>query len=249
MTESNRGSIKADHLCVLVHGLWGTPKHMNAVAQFLRAEYDQDKLHILVPERNQGTFTYDGIETGGERACAEIEAEIAAIQKRGGKVTKLSVVGYSLGGLVARFAVGLLHAKGALDDLECMNFTAFASPFLGARSPLKGFMGHLWNTLGSRSLSTSGQQLFGVDSFRDTGRPLVAVLADPNSIFMAGLARFKRRVLYANIVNDRTAVYYTTHISKTDPYTDMSKVQVKYVEGYEGTILDPYDPVSPAPEM
>jgi Putative serine esterase (DUF676) len=42
------------------------------------------------------------------------------------------------------------------------------------------------------------------------------VLADPESIFIKGLAQFERRTLYANIVNDRSAVYYTTGISKTD---------------------------------
>lgn len=94
----------------------------------------------------------------------------------------------------------------------------------------------------------SGRQLFGVDKFRDTGKPLLAVLADPNSIFISGLARFKRRTLYANIVNDRTAVYYTTGLDKTDPYTDLDKVKVNYVKGYEDVILDPINPVSPAPQ-
>lgn len=73
------------------------------------------------------------------------------------------------------------------------------------------------------------------------------MLADPNSIFMLGLARFKRRTLYANIVNDRSAVYYTTLIAKTDPYTDVTKVRVNYVKGYEEVVLDPENPVSPRP--
>jgi hypothetical protein len=93
----------------------------------------------------------------------------------------------------------------------------------------------------------SGRQLFGIDRFRDTGKPLLAVLADPNSIFMSGLARFKRHTLYTNIVNDRSAVYYTTGIAKTDPYTDLSKVTVRYLQGFEDVILDPLDPVSPRP--
>lgn len=104
----------------------------------------------------------------------------------------------------------------------------------------------MFNVLGARTLSVSGRQLFGVDKFRDTGKPLIAVLADPKSIFMTGLARFKRRSLYANITNDRTAVWYTTSISKTDPYTDLSKVKVNYLRGYENVILDPVDPVRPA---
>ena len=93
---------------------------MANIAKCLRTQYPADELHILVAKRNSGSFTYDGIELGGERVCAEIEEELQAIAERGGKIRKLSVVGYSLGGLVARYAVGLLDAKGILDTVECM---------------------------------------------------------------------------------------------------------------------------------
>ncbi|KAK0719738.1 putative serine esterase-domain-containing protein [Lasiosphaeris hirsuta] len=245
--EYSGGSIEADHLCVLVHGLWGNPLHMASVAKSLRAQHPREKVYILVAKRNSGSFTYDGIELGGERVCLEIEEELEAIKSRGGNIKKISIVGYSLGGLVARYAIGLLFARGVLDSLECMNFTAFASPFLGVRSPLRGWGNSVWNVLGARSLCMSGRQLFGIDEFRDTGKPLLAVLADPKSIFMSGLVKFQRRTLYANVTNDRSAVYYTTAIAKTDPYTDMSKVNVKYVKGFEDVILDPVSPVQPQP--
>ncbi|KAL2179299.1 putative serine esterase-domain-containing protein [Thermothelomyces heterothallicus CBS 202.75] len=239
------GSLKADHLCVLVHGLWGNPNHMASVAKALRAQHPPDRVYILLAKSNSGSFTYDGIELGGERVCHEIEEELDMIRARGGSIKKLSIVGYSLGGLVARYAIGLLFARGVLDNLECLNFTAFASPFLGVRTPLRGWHNHMWNVLGARTLCTSGRQLFGIDKFRDTGKPLLAVLADPSSIFMSGLARFKRHTLYTNIVNDRSAVFYTTGISKTDPFVDLTKVRVRYLKGYEDVILDPADPVSP----
>lgn len=220
---------------------------MKSVAKALRAQHPADKLYILCAKRNSGSFTYDGIELGGERVCLEIQEELQAIESRGGKIKKLSVVGYSLGGLVARYAIGLLYAKGVLDELECMTFTAFASPFLGVRTPLQGTANHIWNVLGARTLSTSGRQLFTIDKFRDTGRPLLAILADPNSIFMKGLAKFQRRTLYTNIVNDRSAVHYTTGISKTDPYTDLDKIRVNYVKGFEDIVLDPAHPVEHIP--
>lgn len=220
---------------------------MASVAKALRARHAADKLYILCAKRNSGSFTYDGIELGGERVCLEIQDELRAIEQRGGKIKKLSVVGYSLGGLVARYAIGLLYAKGVLNDLQCMSFTAFASPFLGVRTPLHGTANHLWNVLGARTLSMSGRQLFTIDKFRDTGRPLLAVLADRNSIFYKGLAQFQRRTLYANVVNDRSAVHYTTFISKTDPYRDLTKVRVNYVKGYEDIVLDPEHPVEHIP--
>ncbi|KAF5724090.1 lipid particle [Fusarium mundagurra] len=243
------GSAKATHLCVLVHGLWGNPSHMRNVAKALRDEYSEDELYILPAEKNRGNFTYDGIELGGERVCAEIEDKLRSIEEQGGKITKLSIAGYSLGGLVSRYAVGLLYAKGILDDLECMNFTTFASPHLGVRTPLKGWHNTVWNVLGARTLSMSGRQLFTIDKFRDTNRPLLAVLADPNSIFMSGLKKFKRRTLYTNIVNDRSVVHYTSAITKHDPYTDLEKVNLNYLKGYEGVILDPDHPIALRPKL
>ena len=218
---------------------------MRSIAKALRAAHSEDEVYILVAARNSGSFTYDGIELGGERVCVEIEEELAKIRGKGGNIAKLSIVGYSLGGLVARYAVGLLHAKGVFDQVEPVNFTTFASPHLGVRSPLRGWHNHVWNILGARTLSTSGRQLFTIDDFRGTGRPLLAILADPDSIFMSGLKRFKRRTLYANAVNDRSAVYYTTGIAKTDPYTRPTKVKANYLKGYEEVILDPQNPVSP----
>lgn len=93
---------------------------MASVAKALRDQYSPEKLHILVAKRNSGSFTYDGIELGGERVCLEIEEELALIKSKGGDIKKISIVGYSLGGLVARYAIGLLFARGVLDNLECM---------------------------------------------------------------------------------------------------------------------------------
>ena len=93
---------------------------MASVAKSLRSQYPADQLYILNAKRNSGSFTYDGIELGGERLCVEIEEELQVIESKGGKIKKLSFVGYSLGGLVARYAVGVLYAKGILDQFECM---------------------------------------------------------------------------------------------------------------------------------
>jgi hypothetical protein len=111
-----------------------------------------------------------------------------------------------------------------------------------------GTFNHIWNVMGARTLSTSGRQLFTIDSFRNTGRPLLSILADPDSIFLRGLAKFKHRVVYANIVNDRSAVFYTTGISRTDPFADLNAVDINYVKGYEPVIIEPEAPVKLAPE-
>ncbi len=127
------------HLCVIVHGsvkrdkslteaqdytdtstrsLWGNPTHLSYVASSLRGEFSEEIFHVLVAKRNSGNFTYDGIELGGERLTNEIENELAELEKKGKNVKNISLVGYSLGGLVARYAIGLLYSKGIFDNLQ-----------------------------------------------------------------------------------------------------------------------------------
>lgn len=222
---------------------------MKNLATSLQAEYPQDKLHVLVTKSNSNSFTYDGIELGGERTANEVEEEIKKLEEGGNKITKISIVGYSLGGLVARYVVGLLYSKGYFDRIQPVNFTTFATPHLGVRSPLLGPHNYLWNVLGARTLSTSGRQLFTVDSFRDTGRPLLTILADPNSVFIRGLAQFKHRTLYANIVNDRSVVYYTSCITYKDPFVNIDAVDLQPLPGYDGVLLRPDEPVRPKPRV
>lgn len=218
--------------------LWGNPSHLDYVASSLRERHG-DRIYTLIAKRNAGHFTYDGIELGGERLAHEIEETLDDLAKEGYNFKKLSVVGYSLGGLIARYAIGLLDARGWLAKLEPVNFTTFATPHVGVRAPATGLKGHIWNGLAPRLLSASGKQLFLIDSFRETGKPLLEVLADPESIFIQALAKFKRRSAYANIVNDHSAVFYTTCISAVDPFKDLDSLNLNYVEGYERVIIDP----------
>ncbi|MCJ1288228.1 hypothetical protein MMC26_007583 [Xylographa opegraphella] len=239
-------SSKADHLCVLVHGLWGNPQHLEYLRSSLEARHGQDKLRIIVAARNSNMYTYDGTEVGGERVAREIEEEVERLKEAGIHIKKLSMVGYSFGGLIARYTIGLLYSRGWFENIIPVNFTTFATPHLGVKAPLDGYHTTAWNYVGSRTLSISGQQLFLTDSFREEGRPLLTILADPNSIFIKALTCFKRRTLYANIVNDRSVPFYTAYISAQDPFVDMEAVDVKYLSGYTPVILDPDQPVEKA---
>ena len=221
---------------------------MSYVASALREKHSEERLHILSAKTNSDSFTYDGVDLGGERVTQEIETYIEDLEKKGMRIRKLSVVGYSLGGLVARYAIGLLYSKGWFDRLQPVNFTTFATPHLGVRTPVLGVQSRVWNFLGASTLSISGRQLFTMDTFRDTDRPLLSVLADPKTIFMLGLASFRNRVLYANIINDRSAPYYTTSISLTDPFTDLETLDLKYLPDYAPNILDPSNPIAIKPQ-
>lgn len=132
--------------------------------------------------------------------------------------------------------------------MEFKNFTTFATPHLGVRSPARGFKAFVWNVMASRSLSISGREMFAIDTFRDTGRPVLAVLADPESIFMTGLERFQRRTLYSNITNDMNTDYYTTSIQRSDPFGDLQGRTANYLDGYDSVMLNPVEPLLPRHE-
>lgn len=80
--------------------------------------FPQEKLHVLVATRNAGSFTYDGIDTGGERVAQEVEGKLEELAESGHNITKISIVGYSLGGLIARYAIGLLFRRGIFDKIR-----------------------------------------------------------------------------------------------------------------------------------
>lgn len=125
------------------------------------------------------------------------------------------------------------------------NFTTFVTPHLGVRNPAKGLKAFMWNVVASRARSISGKEMFALDTFRDTGRPVLALLADPDSVFVQGLRRFQRLSLYANITNDRNTDYYTTSIQRVDPFVDLQGRTANYRTGYNSVMLDPAEPLMP----
>src|SRR5690606_26374861 len=97
-------------LTVHYASLWGNPTHFEYLRNTLQSKHAD--LNILVCKSNAGYWTYDGIETCGERVLKEIEDALEEYEKEDVHIRRISVLGYSLGGLVARYVVGLLYSKG-----------------------------------------------------------------------------------------------------------------------------------------
>jgi hypothetical protein len=73
----------------------------------------------------------------------------------------------------------------------------------------------------------------------------VSPINSKDSIYIRGLALFKNRTAYANIINDRSVPYHTAAISEHDPFMDMTRLNPSYLPGYAPVILDPVRPVIP----
>lgn len=108
------------------------------------------------------------------------------IEESGRKVTRFSITGYSLGGLVARYVVGILYHRGFFKTVTPVNFSTIATPHLGLLRYGTWISGVL-NTLGPKFLGRTGTQFYAKDQWADTGRPLVDVMADPGRLVLLSL--------------------------------------------------------------
>ncbi|CAE6428701.1 unnamed protein product [Rhizoctonia solani] len=215
------------HFLALVHGMWGTPEHLARVEETIKEKYadvegDTEFVSLRI-RTNAESHTYDGLDWGAERAVKEIYQTVEEIESDGHKkVAKFSIFGYSLGGLISRYTIGILYQRGFFRNIKPVNFTTFATPHLGLPR-IRGLVGTMMHKLGPKMLSRTGKQFYGVDKDiwspdDKEGRPLLEVMADKDSVFFKALKSFPRVTFYGNAVNDLTVVYVTSMVEAHDPF-------------------------------
>ncbi|KAJ9664493.1 hypothetical protein H2198_000144 [Neophaeococcomyces mojaviensis] len=140
------------------------------------------------------------------------------------KITSISFIGHSLGGLIQTYAIAYIqkHSPGFFDRIEPINFVALASPFLGLsnENPMYvkfaldfGLVGRTGQDLGltwrAPTLARNGWGAvvsgFSSDNKQskqpDPGaKPLLRIL--PTGPAHVALKRFRNRSVYSNVVND-----------------------------------------------
>lgn len=131
------------------------------------------------------------------------------------KITSISFIGHSLGGLVQTYAIAYIHAHSPnfFTEITPVNFVALATPFLGLsnENPLYvkfaldfGLVGRTGQDLG---LTWRAPSAFSAFTSRpaaahptDTSKPLLRIL--PTGPAHEVLKKFRNRTVYANVVND-----------------------------------------------
>ncbi|KIK66677.1 hypothetical protein GYMLUDRAFT_192639 [Collybiopsis luxurians FD-317 M1] len=232
------------HLHVLLHGLWGTPKHFQSAARVFAARHgqknaeSQDRVELFIVEVNQGTKTYDGIDWGAERAVEEIQEAVRKISSNEDqRVTKFSITGYSLGGLYARYVAAILYTRHFFDSIEPMNFITISTPHVGMPYITNSLFNRITRYLGARTLGNTGKQLYGVDSWGTTGRPLLEVMADKDFVFWKALNAFQRIDIYANAINDRIVPYVSGVFETVDPFDgNVERIKIEFESEYHPMI-------------
>ncbi|KAG5034410.1 hypothetical protein JHK87_009320 [Glycine soja] len=144
------------HLIIMINGLVGSAQNWKFAAKQFLKRYPEDTI-VHCSERNSSMLTFDGVDVMGDR----LAEEVISVIKRHPSVQKISFVGHSLGGLVARYAIAKLYGRdismelsqgnghceiqisdqechdrkyeGKIAGLEPINFITSATPHLGSR--------------------------------------------------------------------------------------------------------------------
>ncbi|OCF40533.1 hypothetical protein I317_05624 [Kwoniella heveanensis CBS 569] len=204
---------------------------------------------VYLPKGIKGARTWDGIDVCAQRIAEEVDKEIERLQDEGKDVIGFSVMGYSLGGLIARYLIGILYARqpSFFARHKPVSFSTAATPHLGV---LK--YGTLTNTVvhtvGRRVFSRTGRQLYVQDKEAEWGgRGLLEVMADPGASFVRALRLFPKVMIVANGSQDLTVPYPTASISSHDPFQDTASLHIEVdddhiVQSYRRDIIpDPDD--------
>jgi hypothetical protein len=190
----------ASHLIILQNGLSGHHWRMNSVASFLREEFAASDCSVVISDVNNMALTYFGIESCGSRLRDYVKEQRAAHPR----ATSISFIGHSLGGLMIRHCIGLLHDENFFGDdrsklqMQPGLYISIASPHLGVRSvdPLR-------QALARWAIRQTGAALL----LEDSGRLLLR-MSEPESSFMLGLRQFQLHA-YGNLFGDTLVPFDT----------------------------------------
>ncbi|KAG8894499.1 hypothetical protein FRB99_001224, partial [Tulasnella sp. 403] len=213
------------------------------------------ELNVLLAETNAEGHTYDGVDWGAERVVQEINDRVSAIESPNAsprkKVTRFSIIGYSLGGLLSRYAVGILSSTGFFDKITPVNFATVATPHVGLVSYPTLFY-TLAEALGPILLSRTGQHFYARDDWKD-GKPLLEVMSEKGKcfdtrmiatfsftrlgiggVFYDALLKFNHVTFYANAVNDLTVPFVSSAIEPVDVFVadPLKGIEVELDEKY-----------------
>ncbi|XP_077244982.1 alpha/beta-Hydrolases superfamily protein isoform X2 [Tasmannia lanceolata] len=188
-------------------------------------------------ECNVSKLSLDGVDVMGKR----LAEEVVEVTRRKPHVRKISFISHSVGGLVARYAIGKLYrppgrenqgnvssgmcnedSRGTISGLEAMNFITAATPHLGSRGNKQVpflFGVPVFEKAACRVIHLifrrTGRHLFLNDN--DEGEPplLQRMLDDcGNLYFMSALRAFRRRVAYSNVAHDHIVGWRTSSIRR-----------------------------------
>jgi hypothetical protein len=203
LAEPGASAPAYEELLVLVHGLKGTVEDFTFFQRQLVHSPPAVAGQLLVHATDVNTDkTHDGVVEGGTRLVSDVRRVVA----ENPSLTRISLVGFSLGGVYVRYAVGVLYdpRTSTIAGLKPQKLVTVASPNLGVRrfgvyrfipQPLFGATKFLFGKTGDILVMND-----------DPVEPLLLSMSKDDSPlgipFLSALSCFSRRVLYGNLRQD-----------------------------------------------
>eukprot|EP00578_Thalassiosira_sp_NH16_P031198 CAMPEP_0181080396 /NCGR_PEP_ID=MMETSP1071-20121207/2544_1 /TAXON_ID=35127 /ORGANISM="Thalassiosira sp., Strain NH16" /LENGTH=433 /DNA_ID=CAMNT_0023161869 /DNA_START=82 /DNA_END=1379 /DNA_ORIENTATION=+ len=213
------------HFIFLVHGFMGNPDELSYAEDSIKKAAIQSNSDTAISDTNINIIThrvtcniqktFDGIEAGGKRVANEVQDFVSnhitkavglnnvGMEKHGEDFhASISFIGYSLGGMYARYAISVLPLKFDRIRLHPLSFATAATPHLGLASNSYVILPRFLEYLMGYGFGRSGQDLFRLHrgkKKRNDAVPddIVYEMATADE-FLAPLSAFHRRVSYVN---------------------------------------------------
>lgn len=192
-------------LFYFIHGAHGRPRDWDAIIKIMRELEPNLQLSLIACNVLSSRDTNLGIDHCGEEVAHDLQRQLFKELDKTDNFVELNIVGHSLGGLVARYALGLvdrwLESQLLRKRVIYGKYVSLMTPHLGVTLkpvpllPLS--LSSIWSNifaLGQRvaiavNFGTTGKQLL----FRDSEtRPLLREMADPKCRSMQALAQFEK---------------------------------------------------------
>lgn len=192
-------------LFYFIHGAHGRPRDWDAIIKIMRELEPNLQLSLIACDVLSSRDTDLGIDHCGEEVAHDLQRQLFKELDKTDNCVELNIVGHSLGGLVARCALGFvdkwLESRLLRKRVVYGKYVSLMTPHLGVTLkpvpllPLS--LSSIWSNifaLGQRvaiavNFGTTGKQLL----FRDSEtRPLLREMARPDHPSMQTLAQFEK---------------------------------------------------------
>ncbi|KAL0489212.1 lipase [Acrasis kona] len=244
--DQHQAETKQKHLLIFCHGNHRTAEDMFEMGETCRSFFDNcsffknenHQLYVLYSRSNQNYLTHDGIQTCSQRLFQEIINFASTFFLPTDKVL-FSVVGHSLGGLIARHCIASIFEDPLMSQiLVPVGLLTISTPHLGARKPSGLTVGDTVLKHGADAymyylLGQTGKELSLYD---DIENPLLLKMSEPDSSFVKALNRFRTRTVtgathYDYIVPHASALI-TSSTSSPVPDVGTEKFSVSEFSGF-----------------
>ncbi|TLD27206.1 hypothetical protein PspLS_04971, partial [Pyricularia sp. CBS 133598] len=225
--ETSDDEVVEDDEEVVVRGFSGNATRTERGIKYLGKRLARYVLSMTYPDQPYLPASLANVTSGGTSAHkhSSIRKEPKEDDLRAHRITKISFIGHSLGGLVQMYAIAYIqkHSPQFFTLIEPVNFIALASPLLGLNheNPLYlkfaldfGLVGRTGQDLGltwrAPTIARSGWSAIvsnlGENAHKkllgetEESKPLLRIL--PTGPAHIALKAFRNRTLYSNVVND-----------------------------------------------